>query len=183
MAVLISLFAAGVSTFQAWQTQKSADVQLEASRRSAADQLVLVGREASRPTGGLSAKAPSWGVLGNEPTLVQNYGRLPVSSVVVEIHLLYRNGDARTLLVPIGVLPPCRETQIVEDLEPGRPISLRDVERVRLRVRFTDAAGQEWVRSTTGLPEAASNDTSDRAERWGGLNRSAIRLIAACSPS
>jgi hypothetical protein len=84
----------------------------------------------------------------------------------------------KTFLVPIGDLPPCREVEVTKS-----PIRPEDVQLLGISVRFTDAAGQDWIRSKGGgPPEADDRRSYPENAQWGGCTRSEIRSIENCAP-
>lgn len=179
LGVIIALFAAGVSTYQAWDASKSANAQAEIARRAAADQVVLVGDTKD-------ANSTSFGVFAETPTRVQNYGRLPVSRVVIQVDLAYLDRRVTTYMVPLGPLTSCEEVTIVDHGSLYKEGHLKDLKGVNLLIHYTDAAGYAWQRGVSGPPRPDSDPLpkgNGPIGVTGHFDRSSPQSMKRCSPS
>jgi hypothetical protein len=182
LGVAVAVIAATISAWQAWEASRSASDQREVAQRATADQVVILGEEAEIPTRSGGGRS-SWSVFAETPTRVQNYGRLPVSDVVVQIDLYRPKGDPITYLVPVGPLPPCREVRVLDQDSLYRSGTLRDVERVQLRVHFVDPAGYRWVRATSGAPMTDTGPPKRNVRTNADLVRSEQAVLKPCGGS
>jgi hypothetical protein len=122
-------------------------------------------------------------VFANTPTRVQNYGRLPVSDVVIEIDLIRHSGRTVVYLVPVGLLPPCREVKVEDQNSLYTTGVLKDVDKVRLKVHYVDPAGYHWLRGTSGLPEIDRQGVPRSDQNTNGqIVRSELTEMKYCAP-
>lgn len=180
IAVGVAVFAAIIATWQAFEASRSAAEQRAAARSATADQVIVLGDEQGHVANGIG-ESSNWGLFADVPTKVQNYGRLPVSEVVIEIRLTLTNGATERYIAPVGPLAPCKEIEVVEpDLETHKAM-LNDAERVELYVHFTDPAGYEWVRGTSGNVQMDEGWPLGADEIAGKLSRSEITDLRPCA--
>jgi hypothetical protein len=154
VAVAVAVLAAAVSIWQAVSARNSLAEQRAAARAATADQVVILGDSAEIPSSQWAIASP-WpqSILGDTPTRVQNYGRLPVSDVVIRLDF-ESDTQVVTYLVPVGPLAPCQEVEVVAQVGLSEIGITGDLRKVfpGLRVYYTDPAGFRWVRGTNGPP-------------------------------
>ncbi len=185
LALVVSLAAAAVATWQAVSATQSAERQEQALKRATADQVLILGEPADVPISG--GAGGSWSVFADTPTRVQNYGRLPVTDVTVEVQLVRdQNKTSEVVLVEVGPLPPCHEVSIVDEDALYDSGDLAGVTEVRLRLHYTDPQGNRWWRGTSGPPQAgesAPQPTDAASLTRPELHRSEITPLTYCAPT
>lgn len=175
-AMSVAIAAAGFAAWQAYAADQSLELQRAANRQATADQVLILGPAVPIGVSGGSGSSGSWSALEDSPSTIQNYGRLPVTDVVVELNFGIGTDSPATYLVRIGPLQPCQQVSILETT----PFLIYDIAKTKLSVHFTDPAGQAWIRGTSGPPRDDIDGIPETNDNRGSLERSEITTIPTC---
>ena len=156
IAVPVAVVAAFGAYWQASAAASSLADQRVAAREATAAEVVITG--GSAPAGKLAKGNPvigggDWSLgLQEVPNLVQNYGRLPISNVSIEVNIVRSRGQTRNYVVPIGTLGPCRQVGVTDGGYLEKSGQKDYVSRIDLFVLFTDPNGNKWKRGVGAPP-------------------------------
>jgi hypothetical protein len=152
LGIVVSVVAVAISAVSAYVSIKSYESQRLAAKAAMADQVVIIEPPMSPGQfDKLTQQNPTKNILLHLPTYVQNYGRLPVLGLVVEVTI---NGKVEQTST-IGTLLPCTQVEVGYLLSEAVSKAVSKIGSVsgwNMLITFQDVSGQAWEREASGPP-------------------------------